>query len=75
MAKIYAQNFGFGGSLVAPPPKREKTCQEPIIPYLPLRKFSQCTKVLCPFHFSTKVLSPAVAVDLIPRPMLLLYDM
>jgi len=34
---------------------------------------SGCTKALCPFHSSTKVLSPAV--DLIPRPTLLLYGM
>jgi len=34
---------------------------------------SGCTKVLCPFHSSTKVLSPAT--DLIPRPMSLLFDM
>jgi len=32
-----------------------------------------CAKALCPFHSSTKVLSPTV--DLIPRLMLLLYDM
>jgi len=34
---------------------------------------SGCAKLLCPFHSSTKVLSPAV--DVIPRPTLLLYDM
>ena len=33
---------------------------------------SGCAKALCPFHSSTKVLSPAV--DLIHRPTLLLYD-
>jgi len=35
-----------------------------------LSNLSGCAKALCPFHSSTKVLSPAT--DLIPRPMLLL---